>query len=265
MRDFPGYKTGELVSVTYNLRVGPGFVFGRPLARRPQWCLLKVTSKNATPSLLRAVVHGVLEQQDYCQTHLDMQPVIGNLIHSSPNVEIYLTSQPRYTAGHLCTNLATFAITSGITARRYRYSDLLGRSSTAGRRRARTRHPCSITAERHRHANQTGRTIPGHIHHQGIRGCRPPTADHLFGLPSTYDDVGGGGWRWEEGGGGGDIWWLTPSSRVRYPVTATDRQLRHRSSPSWRAIAPMTRCSPRKLVGPLTADAAGWWTRSTGR
>jgi hypothetical protein len=37
----------------------------------------------------------------------DMQKVIGNIAYFSPGVDVYLTSQPRYTEGHLCTNLAT--------------------------------------------------------------------------------------------------------------------------------------------------------------
>jgi hypothetical protein len=36
-----------------------------------------------------------------------MQTVIGNIAYFSPGVQVYLTSQPRYTAGHLCKNLAT--------------------------------------------------------------------------------------------------------------------------------------------------------------
>jgi hypothetical protein len=37
----------------------------------------------------------------------DMEKVIGNLAYFSPGVDVYLTSQPRYIEGHLCTNLAT--------------------------------------------------------------------------------------------------------------------------------------------------------------
>ncbi|HEX2367876.1 MAG TPA: hypothetical protein VHM94_01435 [Acidimicrobiia bacterium] len=36
-----------------------------------------------------------------------MQAVVGNIAHYSPGVPVYVTSQPRYTAGHLCQNLAT--------------------------------------------------------------------------------------------------------------------------------------------------------------
>jgi hypothetical protein len=37
----------------------------------------------------------------------DMEKVIGNIAFFSPATPVYLTSQPRYSEGHLCKNLAT--------------------------------------------------------------------------------------------------------------------------------------------------------------
>ena len=79
----------------------------------------------------------------------DMQIVIGNVTHYSPNLEIYLTSQPRYVEGHLCTNLANslphqdsqFAAIDTVISEAVANGWADARSDDAG--------PCSITAARH--------------------------------------------------------------------------------------------------------------------
>lgn len=109
---FQGYQ--ELGAVlawpvgTYNLSGG---VLGAWVVRGSRWRGDRngafegyVQKRNAQPPA--AVLFMVCLNNKTTAKLTDMQLVIGNLIHFSPNVEIYLTSQPRYTAGHLCTNLA---------------------------------------------------------------------------------------------------------------------------------------------------------------